>query len=143
MALYSRIKVRAEVRGRWQSMKLMAPPTLALVLVDPDDFDSEDAVLQALHPAQAMICLPYGGVVVTTELVSKLPNLKHVQLLSAGFSEVAPDVAGLKALVILLPSQTHTSKLARSLCSRTELYIPAAAGCVCRQQWRIECHLGL
>ena len=37
----------------------------------------------------------YGGVVVDDALVAQLPNLRHVQLLSAGFSEVTPQIAEL------------------------------------------------
>ena len=65
---------------------------MELIKVDPSELDGREAEVELLSQAEAIVCLPYGGVVVDDELVAQLPRLRHVQLLSAGFSEVTPQI---------------------------------------------------
>ena len=65
---------------------------MELIKVDPSELDGREAEVELLSQAEAIVCLPYGGVVVDDELVAQLPLLRHVQLLSAGFSEVTPQI---------------------------------------------------
>jgi phosphoglycerate dehydrogenase-like enzyme len=60
------------------------------------ELSTDTEAVALLAEADAIVCLPYGGVVVDDSLAEQLPRLKHVQLLSAGFSEVTPQIAQLR-----------------------------------------------
>eukprot|EP01046_Picozoa_sp_COSAG06_P002894 COSAG06_NODE_106_length_23773_cov_20.279083_8_plen_161_part_00 len=93
MALYANVAARADVAERWEMMQRLLPPGIAVVKVDPSECASDAEAVEKLAAAEAIVCLPYGGVVVDDALASQLPKLRHVQLLSAGFSEVTPQIA--------------------------------------------------
>jgi hypothetical protein len=93
VALYANVAARADVAERWEMMQRLLPPGIAVVKVDPSECASDAEAVEKLAAADAIVCLPYGGVVVDDALASQLPKLRHVQLLSAGFSEVTPQIA--------------------------------------------------
>jgi phosphoglycerate dehydrogenase-like enzyme len=97
VALYANVSARQEVAERWEILQALLPPGIEVLKVDPGALaPGEDAVALLQH-AEAIVCLPYGGVVVDDALVAQLPRLRHVQLLSAGYSEVTPEVEALAA----------------------------------------------
>lgn len=71
------------------------------------ELSTDDEAVALLAEADAIVCLPYGGVVVDDTLAGRLPKLKHVQLLSAGFSEVTPQIAELWERGISVSNSTY------------------------------------
>ena len=44
---------------------------MELIKVDPSELDGREAEVELLSQAEAIVCLPYGGVVVDDELVAQ------------------------------------------------------------------------
>ena len=87
--------------------------------VDPSELSTDAEAVALLAAADAIVCLPYGGVVVDDPLTRQLPRLRHVQLLSAGFSEVTPQITEL---------QQRGITVSNSACSVTPPQIRAQPG---------------
>ena len=72
VALYANVAARADVAERWEMMQRLLPPGIAVVKVDPSECASDAEAVEKLAAADAIVCLPYGGVVVDDALASQL-----------------------------------------------------------------------